>query len=140
MPGGLAFERRIPRPPPIQDPSPVTFSLKYLDLESNNKFGFELCTHEFLRALLLELKRLCAGTVSQFCEWDNTRQSHAFVFNETTEPEGFLRLDEQLEPEFYWQFGIERSRPWRVHGFFIDSVFYIVWLDPEHRLNAQTRA
>jgi hypothetical protein len=23
---------------------------------------------------------------------------------------------------------------WRVHGFFISSVFYIVWLDPEHQL------
>lgn len=38
----------------------------------------------------------------------------------------------QLEDE-YWQFRINKSRG-RVVGFLIDSVFYIVWLDPHHNL------
>lgn len=38
--------------------------------------------------------------------------------------------DEQLE---YWQFRINKSKG-RVIGFLIDSVFYIVWLDPHHNL------
>ena len=37
---------------------------------------------------------------------------------------------EQLE---YWQFRLNKSRG-RVIGFFIDSVFYIVWLDKHHNL------
>jgi hypothetical protein len=40
------------------------------------------------------------------------------------------RNSEQLE---YWQFRINKSRG-RVVGFLIDSVFYIVWLDPHHNL------
>ena len=33
----------------------------------------------------------------------------------------------------YWQFRINKSKG-RVIGFFIDDVFYIVWLDPHHNL------
>ncbi len=32
-----------------------------------------------------------------------------------------------------WQLGIN-STTFRVHGFFIENVFYIVWLDPLHKL------
>lgn len=38
--------------------------------------------------------------------------------------------NEQLE---YWQFRINKSKG-RVIGFLIDSVFYVVWLDPHHNL------
>ena len=89
-----------------------------------------------MEALFGELKRLSAGTVSDLCEYDNDRHSHAIIFEDTQEPDGFAHLDEQVEPEQYWQFGIRADQPWRVHGFFIDSVFYIVWLDPLHNLQA----
>ncbi len=126
---------RIPKPAhPTIDLSPVRFSFKYLDLASDS---FERCEKDFLRSLLEEFKRLSACTVSEFCEYDNERHSHAIAFLDTTEPTGFPGLDEQLEPEVFWQFGVVRNRPWRVHGFFIDSVFYVVWLDPEHRLDGQ---
>ena len=124
----------MPPPPPVLDTSPVTFSFKYLDVQGNAKFLFQHCDGEFLEHLILELQRLSAGTVSEFCEYDHERQSHAIRFGETTEPAGFTHLGEQVEPEEFWQFGFRRDRPWRVHGFFIDSVFYIVWLDPHHRL------
>lgn len=50
-------------------------------------------------------------------EWEDTN---------TSEPAG----GEQLE---YWQFRLDKSSG-RVIGFLIDSVFYIVWLDPHHNL------
>lgn len=128
---------RVPRPPhPTIDPSPVRFSFKYLDLRSE-KFAFRYCETDFLESLLEEFRRLSACTVSEFCEWDNERHSHAIAFAETTEPDGFPGLDDQLEPEVFWQFGLVRKRPWRIHGFFIDSVFYVVWLDPDHRLHGR---
>ncbi|MBM7624797.1 hypothetical protein [Sporohalobacter salinus] len=34
-----------------------------------------------------------------------------------------------------WQFSISRNKHGRVHGFIIDNIFYIVWLDPEHNLD-----
>ncbi len=33
-----------------------------------------------------------------------------------------------------WQFQIETNKYGRIHGIFIDDVFFIVWLDPNHRL------
>jgi hypothetical protein len=128
---------RIPKPAhPTVDSSPVRFSFKYLDLESE-KFAFGRCESDFLRCLLDEFKSLSACNVSEFCEYDNDRHSHAIVFPDTTEPCGFPGIEDQAEPEVCWQFGILRDRPWRVHGFFIESVFYVVWLDPEHRLDGQ---
>jgi hypothetical protein len=129
-------EARIPRPHPVLDTSPVTFSFKFLDVTDNEKFVFGHCTMDFFEHLLVELQRLSRGTVMDFCEYDNERHSHAIIFENTQEPQGFANLSEQVEPEEYWQFGIRPDRPWRVHGFFIDSVFYVVWLDPKHNLAA----
>ena len=33
-----------------------------------------------------------------------------------------------------WQFEISSNEHGRVHGFFIEDVFYVRWLDPEHKL------
>jgi hypothetical protein len=33
-----------------------------------------------------------------------------------------------------WQFSISANEHGRVHGFLIENVFYVVWLDPEHKL------
>lgn len=126
---------RIPAPHPIIDTSPVIFSFKYLDVDDNEKFQFRHCDLEFLERLIKELKRLSSWTVSDFCEFDNERHSHQIIFEQTLEPNGFTNLNEQVEPEVPWQFGIRPDREWRVHGFFIDSVFYVVWLDPLHNLN-----
>jgi hypothetical protein len=89
-----------------------------------------------LHDLFEEFKRLSTGIVSDCCEYDNERHSHYIHFEETTEPNGF-GLDEQIEPETFWQFGLRPDRPWRIHGFFIDSIFYVVWLDPQHRLDGR---
>jgi len=33
-----------------------------------------------------------------------------------------------------YQFSLSSNEHGRVHGFLIDEVFYIVWLDPDHQL------
>jgi hypothetical protein len=103
-------------------------------MQANPRFAFRHCELDFVEQLFAELKRLSAGTVSEFCEYDNDRHSHAIIFEHTQEPDGFTHLDEQVEPEEFWQFGIRPDRQWRVHGFFTGSVFQIVWLDPLHNL------
>ena len=42
------------------------------------------------------------------------------------------RLMEQIREEC-WQLGIN-NHGFRIHGFFIENVFYVVWLDPNHEL------
>ncbi|QXE21583.1 hypothetical protein B6N60_00260 [Richelia sinica FACHB-800] len=41
--------------------------------------------------------------------------------------------EEQLVGQPY-QFQLSSNEYGRVHGFFIENVFYIVWLDPDHLL------
>jgi hypothetical protein len=112
---------KIPKPDhPTLDPNPAIF---------------ERCDLEFLRAFFDVLKNHSAGTVSELCEWNHERHSHAINFERTTEPEGFPHLDDQAQPEEFWQFAIAPGKPWRVHGFFTSSTFQIVWLDPLHELD-----
>ena len=124
----------IPAPHPTADQSPVILSFKYLDIDSKPKFSIEHCDAEFLRALIRELYMICEGQVCDLAEHNNRRHSHQIEFTQTTEPEGFVHLPEQVEPEVYWQFAVREHHTWRVHGFFIQSVFYVVWLDPRHQL------
>lgn len=41
-------------------------------------------------------------------------------------------LMEQIKDEC-WQLGIN-NHSFRIHGFFIENIFYVVWLDPLHKL------
>lgn len=48
----------------------------------------------------------------------------------------FTSLDTNLMSQIKddcWQLGID-NHTFRIHGFFIENVFYIVWLDPLHNL------
>jgi hypothetical protein len=132
--GMLGPPVHIPRSHPTVDESPVYFSFKYLDLDSNEKFAIDRCEADFLASLLKELHGICQGQVWNLADFENRRHNHMISFAETTEPNGFIHLPEQVEPEVYWQFAVLQSHTWRVHGFFIASVFYIVWLDPYHQL------
>jgi len=58
---------------------------------------------------------------------------HDHKWHETTEPNGFGLLG-QLADCKGWQFELTANQYGRVHGFFLDEVFYVVWLDPDHKL------
>ncbi|HEU0055405.1 MAG TPA: hypothetical protein VFQ39_19595 [Longimicrobium sp.] len=60
-------------------------------------------------------------------------RAHPIDFARTSEPAGFSHLNEQLRayPAYQFQLSVHTGR---VHGFFIDLVFHVVWLDPHHAL------
>jgi hypothetical protein len=136
-----AAKRRIP--PALLSPESdrVTFSLRHLDVD-HPKFPLESPTHpaEFFKCLLLEIKRYEAYSVEQFKDYNNFDQRHSIYFPQTSEPNGFTNLSEDLQGEEGWQFALcpgDRTPPksaWRVYGFMIDATFYVVWLDSLHQL------
>jgi len=66
-------------------------------------------------------------------------RSHAIDWSKTTRPAGFTHLNLTLREQIAddaWQFSISSNQYGRVHGFIVQSVFYVVWLDPEHKLYA----
>jgi hypothetical protein len=128
--------RRIPAPDLQEDDKRLLeFSFKYLD-STNEKFSPQECSVEFFRALIEAIQAYSHWTVERFTDQNNKDHRHIIVFEETTEPDGFSTLEEdQLAYHDAWQFGLSKTEVWRVHGILIDNVFYVVWLDPDHKLD-----
>lgn len=61
-------------------------------------------------------------------------RAHTINWKETSQPRGFAHLHEQLQAEQPWQFEVSANEHGRVHGFFIENIFFLVWLDPQHNL------
>jgi hypothetical protein len=77
--------------------------------------------------------------VGEFQDQNNKEHRHVIDFESTTEKDGFIAAPgmdpDQLAYLEAWQFGVCPGQDWRVHGFIADDTFYVVWLDPLHRLN-----
>jgi hypothetical protein len=118
-----------------QESSLLIFSFKHLDC-AHPKFALSKCSADYLIALLETIQKYSSWTVDDFKNQNNDEARHTLWFPDTTEPDGFLGLEQdQLAYHESWQFGINPPKTlWRVHGILIDDTFYIVWLDPEHQL------
>jgi hypothetical protein len=58
---------------------------------------------------------------------------HPIDWDDTTEEcFGFPKEEEIVSIPY--QFSLSSNEHGRVHGFFINEIFYIVWLDPDHNL------
>jgi len=123
----------------------VAFSFKYLDIKSNEKFSpsgwfnrgeWNLETScKYIETLFERLKDVSSWNVDEF-RGDKSKalRSHPISWPETSEPNGFIHLNSQLQDEEPWQFQLSANEYGRVHGFMIDNFFYVVWLDPFHLL------
>lgn len=63
---------------------------------------------------------------------------HPIKWEDTSETGFGLPNEEQLVDTPY-QFSLSSNEHGRVHGFLIDTVFYVVWLDPDHLLYSAKR-
>ncbi|MEJ1826111.1 hypothetical protein SMA73_25430, partial [Escherichia coli] len=61
-------------------------------------------------------------------------RAHRHHWRGTTEKLGFPHLPDEWDGHEAWQFQLSANKHGRVHGILVDEVFYVVWLDPEHRL------
>ena len=115
----------------------LRFSFRHL--AATDKFGH---THKsdanaYLGQLLDRLQSLSGMKLSEFrSNKDRALRAHTHNWPETTERMGYSHLSEQLRDCEAWQFQLSANEHGRVHGILIDEVFYVVWLDPQHRLYA----
>ncbi|MGK7872993.1 MAG: hypothetical protein AB4426_06695 [Xenococcaceae cyanobacterium] len=113
----------------------VIFSFKYLDLRSNPKFSIAGCGESYLEKLLLRLKDVSSIRYDDFVNSrSSSLRSHKINWSGTTESDGFTSLNPQLREQTAFQFEISANQYGRVHGFLLNRIFYIVWLDPHHNL------
>jgi hypothetical protein len=127
--------RQIPAPPAFEDRI-VVFSFKHMDF-SNSKFTLEQCDDacDYGHKLLGRLKAIAAMKVNEFrFSGSESLRCHPISWEKTTEKKGFSILNDQLKANTPWQFAISVNQYGRVHGFFVENVFFIIWLDPKHLL------
>jgi len=92
------------------------------------------CTGAWFESLLERLQALSSLRPQEvLSSRSSALRAHPIEFSRSSEPQGFAHLNHRLRGYEPYQFQLSKERG-RVHGFFIDLIFYIVWLDPHHRL------
>jgi hypothetical protein len=113
----------------------VCFSFKYLDLQ-NDKFCLPDTTAKvsYLETLFDRLKNISRMTFSEFRQAGKALRSHVIRWDQTSEPTGYAHLPAQLQDCEPWQFSLAREELGRIHGFLLSDIFYVVWIDHDHKL------
>ncbi len=123
------------KPMKLKPPQGISFSFKYYQ-DSHSKFSCNGKAAIYWLTLLDRLKNL-SGLMAQelLVNRSCTLKCHPIKWSDTSENEFGLPNEEQLVDTPY-QFSLSSNEHGRIHGFgfFIDEVFYIVWLDPDHLL------
>lgn len=118
----------------VKIPEGVSFSFRYYQ-DDKDKFSIGKRDAKYLTSLLRRLRDLSQLKYQEII--NNQSQSlrcHGIDWKDTTEPNGFGIPNEEQLVNTPYQFQISANEYGRVHGFFSENVFYIVWLDPEHNL------
>ena len=105
-------------------------------LQRTRKFGAEISdAASYLQHLLQRLQDLSGMRVAEFRALKGkSLRAHRHVWIQTTEAGGVPDLPPPWTGLPAWQFQLTANKHGRVHGYLVDEVFYVVWLDPEHRL------
>lgn len=115
-------------------PERLGFSFKYLQTQ-NEKFSIHDRDGNYLGAFLERLRDLSTLTAQEVkMNRSQSLRAHPIKWRETTEPNGFGIPNEKELVTIPYQFCVSTNEHGRVHGFFIEDIFYIVWLDPNHNL------
>jgi hypothetical protein len=124
----------LPTPKEIHQ-SLVRFSFKYLEL-GHGKFCLPDSAQKaaYLLTLFDKLKQISTMKFADFRQAGKALRSHAIDWDKTSEPDGYAHLNEQMQQCEPWQFSLAREELGRVHGLLLDDVFYVVWVDHEHKL------
>jgi hypothetical protein len=121
------------KPTKVESPQGISFSYRYFK-NDNERFSISNKDARYLEALIQRLRDLSTMTVNEITVINAKRlRCHAIDWTDTSETCFGLPNEEQLVDTPY-QFQLSSNEHGRVHGFFIENVFYIVWLDPDHKL------
>jgi len=110
----------------------LTFSFKHLDL-NDPEFKIDRCEGKWFIKLLERKKSYCTMTPQKIKEGGKATRCHTIDWSQTSKrgfniPNLSYDIDER-------QLGISKNRG-RIIGFFVENLFYVVWLDPDHNLYA----
>lgn len=121
------------KPTKLKPPQGISFSFKYYQ-HSHSKFSCSEKEVIYWLTLLERLKALSSLSAQELLiNRSSSLRCHPIKWEDTSETGFGLPNEEQLVDTPY-QFSLSSNEHGRVHGFFINEIFYIVWLDPDHLL------
>lgn len=111
----------------------ISFSFKYYQ-DRHEKFSCSQKLVNYWLTLIDRLKALSAlSTQELLVNRSSSLRFHPIKWEDTSE-NGFGLKDEEQLVDTPYQFSLSSNEHGRIHGFLINEVFYIVWLDPDHQL------
>jgi hypothetical protein len=127
-----------PEPPPDPDAGRIRFSFRFLET-THPRFEIGQCGTAYFRLLLRRLADLSGLYVNEFVSGrSHALRIHRIDFDDGRVTERTFGVPGQKEVDGKgWQFSLSANEHGRVHGFLIENVFFVRWLDPEHNLYAR---
>jgi hypothetical protein len=118
---------------PLGEESSVSFSFKYLE-KNHGKFSYVNRKSDYFLTLLTKLSDYSSmKRLELLANRSPSIRCHPIEWKHTSE-KGFGFKDEEQLVDTPYQLQLTSNRHGRIHGFFIEAVFYVVWLDPDHLL------
>ena len=118
----------------VKIPEGISFSFRYYQ-DDKDKFSIGGRDAKYLASLLRRLRDLSQLNAQEVINnQSKSLRCHGIVWKNTTEASGFGIPNEDILINVPYQFQISANEYGRVHGFFSENIFYIVWLDPDHNL------
>ena len=129
------FSNPYVKPTPIDDSKLVSFNFKRLQ-EKADKFVYQDRGPQYFIKLLERLRNLSSLTPLEMINMRNkTLRCHPIDFSRRGVTEDTFGVPNDDADDNAYQFGVTQGEYGRIHGFFIGNVFYVVWCDPNHRLD-----
>lgn len=120
----------------------VSFNFRRLCYKQGGKFDYRSHESSYFLKLVERLQAISNMKKMEFIQpFGYGLRCHPIHFKDTTNnltERTFGILGEDIDDEAR-QFEISTNEYGRVHGFFVENVFYIVWLDKHHELDPGTR-
>lgn len=122
------------KPTEFTDTEKVSFNFRRLH-EKTKKFNYTIRDRNYFCTLIERLKNVSGmNKIDVVVRNSKQLKCHKIDFADKRVTESsFGILGEDID-EDAWQFQLTKNEHGRVHGYFIENVFYVVWLDPMHQL------
>jgi len=113
----------------------VIFSFKYLDCYSE-KFEFDSRDSKYFLSLISRIRDVSTMKAVDFEQkYNKTLRNHPIDWRHSKISESTLGIKGRADvDDKAFQFSISSNEHGRVHGFLIDTIFFVRWLDHEHKL------
>lgn len=112
----------------------VCFNLQHF-YQNHKKFSYHDRKPVYFCKLLERLKNLSTMTRKDLMgSRSKSIRFNPIDFNRKDVSEDSFNLMSEDADDNAFEFSVSANEHGRVHGFFIGNIFYIVWLDPDHKL------